>query len=579
MMAHGNLRNRKQHQHDKESSGSPNDTVAPAAMEEEVVVSIHEHDVSCEDDDEDDEQEYYSLTPLIQRSAWMRLDVCPFLLAYAGLVTIESLDSVVSAEWTVLGLAWTTLAFAATLLLQLAIVLWTQWSVTMKADVGYSSCATRDATQRDAREWTHCLVQSAHKEVDGSTVAGIVPVVHESQSVAVVSFQDSVFRCCFTASDLDVTLWNTEKQQQKQPAPRFRPVRYPIQFPLKWYSGWSGHETLLSCTVACRIYGRNTTALELPAFLELLAEQTVAPFFLFQVFCVVLWSLDEYWYYALFTLFALILFESTVAYNRLKSLQRLHSISHRNQYQRVWVRRGMEAKQMAWISIPVAELVPGDWVSLSGSHVSVPADILLLNGTAVCDEALLTGESVPQLKQPLDTSAAAPTDCLDMQDSEFKESILFGGTVLLVGTPPDNNEQDTSPDKGITGVVLRSGFETAQGNLLRTMAHSAKSADSVNTMDTFVFILILIFCAVGAAVYVLEEGWYDERRNRFRLMLHVVIIITSVVPPELPMELSLAVTNSVADLMKRCQVYCTEHFRIPWAGEVNLCCFDKTGTL
>ena len=44
------------------------------------------------------------------------------------------------------------------------------------------------------------------------------------------------------------------------------------------------------------------------------------------------------------------------------------------------------------------------------------------------------------------------------------------------------------------------------------------------------------------------------------------------------MELSLAVTNSVADLIRR-KIFCTEVFRIPLAGQVNLCCFDKTGTL
>lgn len=36
---------------------------------------------------------------------------------------------------------------------------------------------------------------------------------------------------------------------------------------------------------------------------------------------------------------------------------------------------------------------------------------------------------------------------------------------------------------------------------------------------------------------------------------------------------------SVTDLIKRSQVFCTEHYRIPWAGLVDVCCFDKTGTL
>jgi manganese-transporting P-type ATPase len=46
--------------------------------------------------------------------------------------------------------------------------------------------------------------------------------------------------------------------------------------------------------------------------------------------------------------------------------------------------------------------------------------------------------------------------------------------------------------------------------------------------------------AILASAAVLQKGLLDENRNKFRLALHCIMILTSVVPPELPMELSLA---------------------------------------
>eukprot|EP00899_Mesostigma_viride_P025895 jgi/Mesvir1/6490/Mv16761-RA.2 len=386
----------------------------------------------------------------------------------------------------------------------------------------------------------------------------------------------------------------------------FHKLRFPVKESVGTYVQQRGYGTEQRCMAGARMWGENRFDFPAPQFWPLFKEQCLAPFFVFQVFCVGLWCLDEYWYYSLFTLGMLVMFESTVVKTRLRSLAQLRRIAPLPD---IWVHRAGR-----WSNVPGESLLPGDVVSVGrkvpsrtpAPHTSgagavansghaagaaggggvgstgggggeeelvVPADVLLLYGSVIANEALLTGESTPQWKTPVQGSLP-PSEPLSMK--QHKGHLLFGGTKILLHTP-DKDAPLKAPDGGCLAVVLRTGFNTSQGKLMRTILFSTERV-TANNWESGLFILFLLVFALIAAGYVLVKGLEDPNRSRYKLFLNCSLIITSVIPPELPMELSIAVNASLMAL-HRLHVFCSEPFRIPFAGKVDVCCFDKTGTL
>jgi len=246
----------------------------------------------------------------------------------------------------------------------------------------------------------------------------------------------------------------------------------------------------------------------------------------------------------------------------------------------IWVHR-----QSKWIKVMTTDLYPGDIVLINripgqNKKQNVPCDLLLLSGSAVVNEAILTGESQPLVKE----SIALKDEIEDELDIKglHRNHILNSGTEILQHISSDVNKELPHLSKvpiedGICCYVLKNGFETKQGKLMRMILFSSDRVTVENT-EVYYYLLILLCFALMASYHVLMEGLKDPDRSRYKILLRCVLIITNVVPPELPMELSLAVNYSIITMIKK-QIFCTEPFRIPNAGKVNICCFDKTGTL
>ncbi|RNF14581.1 putative cation transporting ATPase [Trypanosoma conorhini] len=478
---------------------------------------------------------------LLQRRHWSTwLTVWPFVVLYAVSIALYMDPELVWDRMTYLVHStyidfFHAICTPVVLFLHGFLSLFTIWSVRFRAVILF-----RSVSRKHISSATHVLVCT--REHKG-----------ESEIVPLIQFTDD----CPTHFVFQERKWKLDATTGLFVKPNF-----PVKDLIPRYLDWQGLTGPAMCAKQLDSFGANNMEVVIPDFQTLLVDHALAPFFVFQMFCVLLWCLDEYWYYSLFTGVMMVGMECTVVMQRIRNMKTLRDMAEVPVREVTVLRQGKEEV------VKTNELLPMDLMVVE-SNAPCPVDSIIVRGTCIVNEATLTGESTPQLKEAPDRIEIH----LDMK--KHSRHLLFSGTELLLSNGP-HGKSETERGRALA-VVLKTGFETKQGKLLRTILHS-QGRVSENSGESFAFIGVLVVFALAAAGYLLKRGLEDPNRSRWKLFLSCVQIITAVVPPELPMELSLAVNTSLLSLVKL-QVFCTEPFRIPFAGKVDTCCFDKTGTL
>lgn len=310
-------------------------------------------------------------------------------------------------------------------------------------------------------------------------------------------------------------------------------------------------------------YGKSKIDVLVKSYWRLFIEEVADPFYVFQIFSCILWFFDNYYYYSGTIILISLISIATSTYQTRQHLVALRNMISKSGDVSVLRRNGKEEV------ISSENLVPGDILVIPSCGFELHCDAVLLSGTVIVNESMLTGESVPVMKIPLPNPPINKPELNEEIDSvKHKRHFLYCGTRVL---------QTRFYDKGkVLAYVHKTGYYTTKGNLIRSILYP-KPVGYRFFSDAMKFVGVLgIFASAGFvyACYVFKEQGADLKE----ILLRALDVITIAVPPALPAAMTVGTIYALQRL-KKAKIYCTSPSRINISGKTKLLCFDKTGTL
>ncbi|XP_069583276.1 polyamine-transporting ATPase 13A3 isoform X1 [Ranitomeya imitator] len=313
-------------------------------------------------------------------------------------------------------------------------------------------------------------------------------------------------------------------------------------------------------------YGINEITVKVPSLFKLLIKEVLNPFYIFQLFSVILWSTDEYYYYASAIVLMSVISIISSLYTIKKQYIMLHDMVAAHSIVRVTVCHANKEVE----EIMSTDLVPGDIMLIPPNGTIMPCDAVLISGTCIVNESMLTGESVPVTKTNL------PDPCSDsrgVEDENYntevhKRHTLFCGTNVI--------QTRFYAGEPVKAIIVRTGFSTSKGQLIRSILYP-KPTDFKLYRDAYLFLLCLVGVAGIGFLYTVVNSIINQVPAS-TIVIESLDIITITVPPALPAAMTAGIVYAQRRL-KKLGIFCISPQRINICGQLNLVCFDKTGTL
>ncbi|HRS51618.1 MAG TPA: calcium-transporting P-type ATPase, PMR1-type [Candidatus Marinimicrobia bacterium] len=208
------------------------------------------------------------------------------------------------------------------------------------------------------------------------------------------------------------------------------------------------------------------------------------------------------------------------------------------------------------MTIPSSEVVPGDVIEVeAGDHIPADSRVLWHTSNFGVEEASLTGESVPVLKN---------TESIEKSEIPLGErtNMVFAGTSVVSGKA--------------RAMVVTTGMQTELGKIAgMILAIEHETTPLQKRLEAFGHWIVYLCFAIVAVVFVME---LLRGGKLIDIFLTAVSLAVAAIPEGLPAVVTIALALGVQRMVRR-HVLIRKLPSVETLGSATVICSDKTGTL